>query len=99
MKRLPLSSVNWSVSAVVKSRWVWPGWDWAWLPGYLIVLSSGTTRQVSVWMLGNTGFLVLVMLSWLGLRRNTEDEAAGGCLGAGVNGRGGWRVTREEGSL
>ena len=96
MKRLPRSSVSCSVSAVVKSRWVWPGWEWAWLPGYLMVLSSGTTRQVSVWILGNTGFLVLVMLSWLGDLRNTED--GGGGLEAGVRGGGGggWRVTRED---
>ena len=35
--------------------------------GHLTRPGSGTRRQLSAWMLGSTGFLVRVMLSWLGV--------------------------------
>ena len=67
MKRLPLSSVNVSTTSFSspKNRRLEGG-------GYLTVLGSGTTRQVSVWMLGRTGFFVLVMLSCEGVLRKID---------------------------
>ena len=59
------------------NRRVWPDSTWPapvlW-PGYFWLLGSGTTRRDSVCMLGSTGFLVRVTLSWLGVLKSGKYD-------------------------